>query len=808
MKLTLALALLGGTGSARGDSPQLDSSTPNDFYAANRPPLLPSPLIKLPIGAIEPRGWLRRQLELEAAGFVGHLGEISPFLSKKNNAWLSPTGEGEHGWEEVPYWLRGFGDLGYVLGDKRIISEAREWIEAVLAGQREDGYFGPRANLTHLEGKPDLWPNMVMLNALQSFHEFTGDARVLHLMTGYFRWQLQLPEEDFLLPFWQQQRAADNLASVYWLYNRTGRPWLLELAQKIHRRTADWTHSVANWHGVNIAQAFRGPAIYYQQSHDPIHYQATWQRYNEVMGVYGQVPGGGFGADENCRPGFFDPRQGTETCTWAELMHSFEMLLKIDGNAEWADRCEEIAFNSLPASMTADLKALHYLTSPNLVRCDRRSKSPGVENAGDMFSFNPRQYRCCQHNVGFAWPCFAEHLWLATPGNGLAAAMYAPCVVKARVGDGTEMTVVEDTHYPFEEQVHLSMQMPKPVRFPLHLRIPAWCRPEVRVNGEPVSYQPQPSGFAVLERQWSDGDRVDIHLPMFVRVRTWHRNQGSVSIDRGPLTFALRIQEKWEKYEDDPDWPAYELHPASAWNYGLVQDALAAVEVVQRPWPPSDQPFTPEDTPIVLKAQARRIPAWKEDWMGLAGPLQPSPARTGEPIETVELIPMGAARLRISSFPLAADSADAHEWQPLPQPLEPIPASASHVWQIDTVAALSDGLVPSSSNDQTIPRFTWWDRRGTSEWVQYDFGQPRQVAGVEVYWFDDRPTGGCRVPAHWRILYRDKEQWRPVENCSDCTIHRNQFNIVTFDPIETAALRLEVQLQAGYSAGILEWRVR
>ncbi len=243
----------------------------NDFYVGNRAPLMPSAFMKLPVGAIEPQGWVRRQLELQVDGFSGHLTEISPFLKKENNAWLSAAGVGHSPWEEVPYWLKGFGDTGYVLRDERIIKEARQWLEAAIASQRDDGYFGPRSNLTLTKNKPDLWPNMIMLNALQSYYEYSGDSsrrrpeperdrRVLDLMSRYFHWQLAIPDGDFLLPFWQNQRAGDNLASVYWLYNRTGEKWLLELAEKIHRCTANWTAGIASWHGVNIAQCFRGPA--------------------------------------------------------------------------------------------------------------------------------------------------------------------------------------------------------------------------------------------------------------------------------------------------------------------------------------------------------------------------------------------------------------------------------------------------------------------------------------------------------------------------------------------------------------------
>src|SRR5437764_8333031 len=101
----------------------------NPHYAGSREPLAPSPLLKLPVGSVGPRGWLRKQLELQAAGFHGHLGEISSFLRKDNNAWLSPTGQGERGWDEVPYWLKGFGDCAYLLGNEDPIREAKVWID-------------------------------------------------------------------------------------------------------------------------------------------------------------------------------------------------------------------------------------------------------------------------------------------------------------------------------------------------------------------------------------------------------------------------------------------------------------------------------------------------------------------------------------------------------------------------------------------------------------------------------------------------------------------------------------------------------
>ncbi|MDR2562580.1 MAG: glycoside hydrolase family 127 protein, partial [Prevotellaceae bacterium] len=285
----------------------------NAFYLGNRSPLVPSQFIKLPVGSIQPGGWVRKMLELQRDGLCGHLGEISAWLDKENNAWLSKDGTGDHGWEEVPYWLKGYGDLAYLLNDEEMIRETKIWIEAALNSQREDGYFGPWIERRKC---PDLWGNMIMLWCLQSYYEYSSDKRVIPFMTRYFQWQLKLDDAMFLKDYWENSRGGDNLYSVYWLYNITGEDFLLELAEKIHRNTANWRQAdnLPNWHNVNIAQSFREPATYYLQSHDSAHLQATYDDFYLIRKRYGQVPGGMFGADENARQGYHDPRQGTETC--------------------------------------------------------------------------------------------------------------------------------------------------------------------------------------------------------------------------------------------------------------------------------------------------------------------------------------------------------------------------------------------------------------------------------------------------------------------------------------------------------------
>ena len=648
----------------------------NTHYVSNRAPLAPNPLVPLPLKAIAPRGWLRQQLELQADGFHGHLGEISRFLRKERNSWLDRQGQGDHGWEEVPYWLKGYAHNAYLLGRAGQIAEAQVWIDGALGSQQPDGWFGPRKakpTVKSTAGEYDLWPNMVMLFALQSYHDYSADPRVLELMRKYFRWELAVPEEKFLPPYWQQQRAADNLWSVYWLYNRTGESWLLELASKIHRHTADWAAGIASPHNVNIAEAFDSPTLYWPQSHDPLHLAAAERNWQTVRAEYGQVPGGMFGADEQYRPGFTGPRQAIETCGIVEEMLSDEQLLQVTGDPAWADRAEDAAYNSFPAALTADFKALRYLTAPNQPLSDAASKAPGLRNSGAMYLMNPNAHRCCQHNFGHGWPYFASSLWFATSDDGLAAVFYHESEVTAKVGvRATQVKVSETTHYPFDETVRLQIAAAADVRFPLYLRVPQWCAaPAVKVNGQTVRMAGRanganPRGFVVLERLWRNGDRVEVTLPMQLAIRRWAKNQDSISVDRGPLTFSLQIKEDYRRAGGTDQWPAFEIWPGSPWNYGLVlenKDAAGSFRVVSRGWPADNRPFTQGGTPIAIVAKGRRLPQWQLDSHGLVEELQPSPAATAEPVETITLIPMGAARLRISAFPVAVASPGGHEWK-------------------------------------------------------------------------------------------------------------------------------------------------
>jgi hypothetical protein len=645
----------------------------NNHYVGNRPPLQPLSFIKLPAGSIKPGGWVLKYLELQRDGLTGQLGTISAWLEKNNNAWFSNDGKGDHGWEEVPYWLKGYGNLGYALNDAGIVAETKLWLNKAFESQQADGYFGPKLSPNDRKEIPDLWPNMLMLWTLQSYYEYTNDARVILFMLKYSKWLMNVPDEKLLKTYWENSRGGDNLYSVYWLYNRTGEKWLLDLAHKLHRNTADWNqrNNLPNWHNVNVAQCFREPATYYMQTKDSNHLKATYNNFFLVRNIYGQVPGGMFGADENARKGYDDPRQAVETCGLVEQMASNELLVSITGDPFWADHCENIAFNSYPAAVMPDFKALRYLTAPNMVVSDSRNHAPGIQNEGPFLMMNPFSSRCCQHNHAMGWPYYNEHLWMATPDNGIAAMLYSESEVTAKAGKGTQVTLKQITHYPFDDKIKIEVTAATTTHFPLYLRIPAWCsNASISINAVAQNASLEPGSYARIERTWKQGDLVELTLPMIVQKDVWTKNKNSVSINYGPLTFSLKIEEqyklmdskksaigdsKWQANVDQSKWPSFEIYPASMWNYGLVltdQPLEQQFEVVKKAWPVTNFPFTQDAVPFILKAKGKIIPEWILDKNGLCDLLPQSPVSTSTKEQTIELIPMGAARLRISSFPV------------------------------------------------------------------------------------------------------------------------------------------------------------
>ncbi len=323
----------------------------------------------------------------------------------------------------------------------------------------------------------------------------------------------------------------------------------------------------------------------------------------------------------------------------------------------------------------------------------------------------------------------------------------------------------------------------------------------MRIGGRPAAARTS-GGYLVLDRTWHDRDTVELRLPMRTAVRTWGGNGGSVSVDHGPLTYALRIEEDWTRFAGTDDWPEYEVRAGSPWNYALEVDAHdpARSFTLERTRAHEANPFTQSGTPLRMRAKGRRVEAWQADDQDVAAPLQPGPARTAEPVEPLTLVPAAAARLRITSFPTAGAGAGAVEWA----------ACTASFSGVDSPQALlmNAAAQPASSYDQDLPRFTWWDRTGTEEWVAYTYAEPVRVGGVSAYWYDDTGHGACRVPQSWLLEYLAADgTWQQVGGGPAYGTAADTFNEVSFPVVTTTALRVRVQLRPTVSGGLLAWRV-
>lgn len=256
---------------------------------------------------------------------------------------------------------------------------------------------------------------------------------------------------------------------------------------------------------------------------------------------------------------------------------------------------------------------------------------------------------------------------MATPDNGVAAVTYGSCRAAIKVGSGIGITITEKGNYPFEEKICFTVNTPEPVSFPLYLRVPSWCeKAGVRVNGKHANGECVPGKYIRIEREWSEGDSVELLLPMEITMRTWQANKNSVSVDYGPLTLSLKIDEdyrrvdsketathdaKWQAGADVTKWPSYEIYASSPWNYALITDAT--IRLHRRSWPSDDNPFTTSSVPLEFSAKGRLVPSWGIDEYGITGVLPNEWDERSEMVDDIRLIPMGAARLRISAFPAA-----------------------------------------------------------------------------------------------------------------------------------------------------------
>ena len=425
-----------------------------------------------------------------------------------------------------------------------------------------------------------------------------------------------------------------------------------------------------------IASAIKFPALWFQYSgsRDPEHLAIVRQILDFLDQHHGQV-GGGFALDEKVARNH--PSAATELCTITELMYSLEQLIPIMGDPAMGDRLEMLAYNALPAAMTPDCWAYQCYQQSNQIHS---SNATPIETFEKMI---PNGYGigadmpCCLGNVHQGMPTFVEHMWMKTQDGGLAAIAYGPNEVEWEVGGEKRVKILQQTAYPFQGEIQFHLELAEPTQFPLYFRIPAWAE-GAKIHVNQIEEIAKPGSMHILEDEWENGQIIRLTFPM--SVRTELRYNQALSLLRGPLYFSLRIDKEYQHIQpSDPHTASlsylgsanWEISPTSPWKFALKggEDLAESVQVNSNPigmLPFADEGeavFLPggsaysvweQAAPVVLEMEAYGLPRWK--LLGnSAGEPPISPVPASGPMQRIQLVPYGSARLRITEFPWTND---------------------------------------------------------------------------------------------------------------------------------------------------------
>ncbi len=598
------------------------------------------------IWKIRPEGWLRRQLEIQAAGLSGHLDKIWPDISR--SAWI---GGDKDGWERVPYWLDGFVPLAFLLEDADLIKRAERYIFAILDGQEESGWICPCEPERRKDY--DLWSLMLISKVLTLYCRLTDSARaknaLYRAMKNYYE---LLIHGQVGLGLWGEYRWFEALIALDYLYESCGEEWICDLAEILRDRGVDygdfrhlWQETKDEWtlptHIVNLAMMFKCEALTAKLLGEP--YENRAEEYWQLLDRYHGTAVGCFTGDE-CLSGRHSNR-GFELCSVVELMYSCEVLYELTGDTVWMERLEKIAFNALPATFTEDMWAHQYDQQVNQIGCVRTETSFFRSNNGEanIFGLEPN-FGCCTANFSQGWPKLALSAFMKT-AQGIVCPILLPAALETEV-DGVPVTVQVRSDYPFRMEATFEVTAQSPVEFELKIRIPRWAQ-DLKVNGESVTADE----YYTIHRRW--GEREQLHLQFTVRPALVSRPDGLAALEYGSLVFALPIAAEYRMYEYEKDgvvrkfpYCDYELYPKEQWRYGFAQNTFL---IQEREF---ESPFSPSKPPVTILAKLSRVD-WNtaQGYSYIAGEVPNShEALSGE--EEKELIPYGCAKLRLTEMPV------------------------------------------------------------------------------------------------------------------------------------------------------------
>lgn len=465
-----------------------------------------------------------------------------------------------------------------------------------------------------------------------------------------------------------------------------------------------------------------------------------------------------------------------ETCASIANVYWNSRMFLLHGDAKYIDVLERTLYNGLLSGVSLSGDRFFY---PNPLA------SSGQHQRSAWFSC-----ACCISNMTRFLPSMPGYVY-AQNKNDLFVNLFvgSESVIQLPAG---KITITQNTNYPWDGNNEIIVTPPAPITFALHIRIPGWAlnKPipgnlyetgqvpeniQLLLNGKPVAIHMQ-NGFAVLNRKWSKGDKVALMLPMEAK-RIYANNRvkddkNRFALQRGPLVYCI----------EGPD-----NKDSSVMN-------------------------------IVVQKDAAIQAAYKPGLLNGVTVLEMKGSSTKRQLNSDALL---YSEQNVTAIPYYAwanrGSSEMEVWIPYNESAaRPKPAPTIASWSAVTgsvnnkrmLQALNDQYDPQDSKDASASYLHWWPKKNTTEYVQYDFDSTYTVSSSSVYWFDDAPFGGCRIPAAWKLLYKKGGEWVPVKSTTPYPVTKDEYNTISFEPVTTTALKLEVQLPVDHSAGLHEWMVK
>ena len=541
-----------------------------------------------------------------------------------------------------------------------------------------------------------------------------------------------------------------------------------------HKPVVEQTEAVG--HSVRAMYMYTGMADVAALTGNIEYVKAIDTIWNDVVGTKLYVTGG-IGAAGGSE-GFGGPYElpnltaYCETCaSFANIFWNHRMFL-MSGDAKYINVLERTLYNAALSgiSMTGD----RFFYPNPLESTGRHERSPWFGCA------------CCPSNVARFVPSVPGYTYAWKDND-----VYVNLFISGEATLGTannKIKLAQRTEYPWKGAVKITVEPEKSETFAIFVRIPGWARNEpvpsdlyrfqntakeeasLKVNGKPVSLKIE-KGFARVDRQWRKGDTIELNLPMPVR-RLIARpevkaDRGRVALQRGPIVFCL----------EGPD---------------NEKDVLSLVV-------PDDAKIEAEYKPdllngvVVLTGKAQVAQRAQDGKIVAAG------TRRFTAIPYYAWAHRGRAQMTV--WP-------ARELQAArPAPAETLAykskTTASFVHA--SLPAIKDQIVPADSGDSSAEQLDFWPHKGTTEWIRFEWDKKCEVSGVKTYWFDDTGRGECHLPKSWQVLYRTAQgDFQPVKNSTPYGVEKDTFNKVTFEPVSTNALKVEIVLQKDWSAGVQE----